>query len=221
MDKRKIIFLVILIAANIVFYLTPFTRSKDVRNFDLRQFDGDHKYGKWVLSEDVGAFEREKNALKGSNVLRKIYKDQEGKNVEFLIVSDNFRGSMHSPTDCLPAQGWVIDKKEIVKYSIDGITVPVNCLLTHYQSGEKVVAELVWYWYAVCNNDFANYIEAVAFNSIQRVLYGKKYYWGLVRLSMRIEGKDSHEENEAMKDFLRSAYPSIKYVKDLEKDDVN
>jgi len=212
--KTKLIFLITLILANILLYLTPLTQSREVNNFRLGPIDAATTYGAWHLEKDIGATEVEITGLPGSTIVRKSYRNDKGQEIQFVIIANNFRSSIHSPTDCLPAQGWVIDRMDVERNTIARDAVPVNTIMSRINTKEGTRRELVWYWYAVYGHNFSSHFRAVVYNSIQRTLFGRKYYWALIRLTTPITAAGEPAAAEALQDFLRQSYPTIKQIKD-------
>jgi EpsI family protein len=212
--KHKIIFLSVLTFANILLYLTPFTKSAEVRNFDLSVFSQKTAFGGWRLVQDIGPMEKEIAALPGSEIIRKVYRNPAGEEVQMVIVANSFRGSIHSPTDCLPAQGWVIDSMKVARADIAGDAVPVNTISSHLRHQKGVEHSLVWYWYAVYGGNYSSHFSAVLHNAVQRALFGRKYHWALVRLSTSVTGKNDEQASTILGGFLREVYPAVKQSKD-------
>jgi len=212
--KNKTIYLSILAIATALLYLTTFTNSTAVKNFDLGVFNQKTSFGSWNLVQDIGPMPKEIAGLAGSEILRKVYRNPAGDEVQMVIVANNFRGSIHGPTDCLPAQGWVIDTKKTVHAEIAGDTVPFNAMSSRLRHQKGVEHSLVWYWYAVYGGNHSSHFAAVVHNAIQRALFGRKYYWALVRLSTSVGKDGSAHASAALGDFLRQAYPTIKRSKD-------
>lgn len=211
---HKIIYLSILVIATILLYFTPLTQSTEVNNFDLSVFSTKTTFGNWHLAEDIGPTEAEIKGLPGSSILRKFYKNETGDEVQMVIVANNFRSSIHSPTDCLPAQGWVIDSMKVIKQLAAGDTVRINHIESHISSNKGTARSTVWYWYATCGENYSGHFSAVLHNAIQRVLFGRKHNWALVRLSTSSAEQKDKQANAILQNFLKQAYPTIKQSKD-------
>jgi len=171
----------------------------------------------WKMLKDLGLTEVEITGLPESDISRRVYQDQAGNVVEITMVVSDLKSSLHPPTDCLPAQGWIIDKMKVENIDIGGEVVLVNIIVTHIPTKDKgIQSELIWYWYPIYKNNMNKHYKAVLYNSAYRVMYGKKYKWAMVRLSTHID-KSVDDSMNTMTEFFKDMYPIIEHMKDTEQ----
>ncbi|MDP8262989.1 MAG: EpsI family protein [Candidatus Ancaeobacter aquaticus] len=216
MNKKLYVFIAVLIIANAVLYMTPFVQCQDGANFNTAFYYNKRDIHNWKMLKDLGPTEVEIKGLPESDISRRVYQDKAGNDVEITMVVSDLKSSLHPPTDCLPAQGWIIEEMKVDNIYLGGETVPVNVIVTHIPTKDKgVQRELIWYWYPIYHNNFSKHYKGVLYNSAYRVMYGKKFKWAMVRLSTHIV-TSVDDSMKAMTEFFKDMYPIIKHMKDTE-----
>jgi EpsI family protein len=172
---------------------------------------------------DEAASEAEKRILpEDTKVLRKSYDATSGESIQLSIVlSGGEKRSIHQPETCLPAQGWTIQRREIIKVPLpNGAELPVMKLEL---SREVQVAEgkrqtfrsYYLYWFVGKDKTTPSHWDRVFYTSWDRIFHRLNHQWAYVSVSSLVSadykpgGLNAEQTLEMMKKFISGTAPSF------------
>lgn len=172
--------------------------------------------GPWEGRDLPGLGLRSREILKLDRALRRLYRHHDGRQVILYIgywakQSGDYQAAKHSPSICLPANGWKIRKSE--KQVSKGLTV--NTVLAEFGHTESLFS----YWFFTGEATFHEEWEALLQISLQ-ALFHHRSDGGLVEISTdlhrSLEGEESEKQaKQTIEEFLSEIYPVLnKLTKD-------
>jgi len=97
----------------------------------------------WIGTEDVVA-QGVIDLLKPDHIFNANYVDAEGFRVNLFLGSfSDLRGGPHSPLNCLPASGWIVESSESRAIALEQRTIPARRLMLRYKQQSYVMD----FWY--------------------------------------------------------------------------
>jgi len=106
----------------------------------------------WIGTEDVVA-QGVIDLLKPDHIFNANYVDAEGLRVNLFLGSfSDPRGGPHSPMNCLPASGWIVESSESRAIAIEQQTIPARRLVLRYKQHTYVMD----FWYITPLGETAN-----------------------------------------------------------------
>jgi EpsI family protein len=135
---------------------------------------------------------------------------QEDIPVNFYIAyyaSQRVGTTTHSPSNCIPGGGWLIDTRDVRIVSLNNGS---KLKLTRLVIRRGSTAELVYYWFDERGRDLAETPEAKWY-LLWDALTMHRSDGALIRLVTPLpKGMDEAKSDERMVDFLNVAYPQIR-----------
>jgi len=205
MDSRKIgwIIITILVVVIIALKLDLLSSTKEFERKSLLDFP--YTLGEWK-GEDLEYPDWLSDELKAEELIMREYEDKDGNNLMLYAGFFTYRKSTstHNPDVCYPAQGWKIEKKDIVKLDIDGRSYPV---------AERIISknlnrQVVLFWYQVKDKTITNKIKHQML-IIKDALIEGKMRASIVRVSMPIKNRSIDEALEIEKEFAEIIIPKL------------
>ncbi len=106
-----------------------------------------------------------------------------------IVLSGRDRSSIHRPELCLVGQGWTIDSATRHRFAYPGNPAAgfeATVLGVHRNlqgtAGQRVVPEIVTYWFVGDNRVFASQTARIAYDAWIRVVHGRAPRWAYVFL---------------------------------------
>jgi hypothetical protein len=181
------------------------------------------------LPYKVGMFwgKREEASLAEKNILppdtlieRKLYSDLFQNGIQCSIVLSGVeRRSIHRPEVCLPGQGWLIRKREIVPVTLaSGKVLKVKQLTLEREvvigpGQTRKIQSLFYYWFVGKNITTPDHYARALRSSWDQIVHGINHRWAyvsvtsLVGSTIRQDGKNLEETQTMLQDFIREAVP--------------
>lgn len=166
---------------------------------------------KSILAEDV-------------RIERRLYTRSDRAILSTIVLSGAEKRSLHSPDDCLPAQGWMVADKNFVTLDLgDGFT-PTASLMTMYRdvedaNGRRVrLRALNLFWYLGSDGtSCAGYEEHIWRTYFDALVKNLNHRWALLTFFAPLKTEASGFEDpfaeikalEDMKEFIRTLMPVI------------
>ena len=175
-------------------------------------------YGK-----DQPLSEGEKFVLpKDTEILKKTYSDSTGDAVNAQIVlAGSEKRSIHRPELCLPAQGWSINKREIVPVTLaDGRSISVMevSISRAVETSPGITHPLnsyYDYWFVGNGVSTPSHVTRILLNSWDRVVHHKNHRWAYVAVSAPVlegfkrEGKNAEQTKKMITEFISQMAPGV------------
>lgn len=146
--------------------------------------------------------------LRPDDYILSDYRRSDGKSVNLYVVyyaSQKENQQPHSPSECIPANGWKIAKLKRTTYRGNGTEWPLNRALIEKSS----TRQLVYYWFDERGRKIANeylakwhlHADAVVMNRTDGAL---------VRLVTQIYGGETEDDaDKRLQAFIRDAMPTL------------
>src|SRR5262245_1970463 len=136
------------------------------------------------------------------------YKGSNGEIINFYVAyyaSQRKNDRPHSPSDCIPANGWKITKFVRTNYSDIGANWPLNRVVIERNS----IKQLVYYWFDERGKKIANEYLAKWYLRADAVVMNRTD-GALVRLVTQIDrGETEHDADLRLQAFIRDALPTL------------
>lgn len=172
--------------------------------------------GQWHGQNVPNLVEREKNILKVDRSLRRIYTNDQGTSIFIYIgywkkQTGEHQAAKHSPTICLPANGWKIhrEEKSEITFKDRGKSHPL--LTTRLLAEINNKSALFYFWFFSDEKTYADDWQALLGTSSGTFFTGRSD-GGIVEISMDLpmsgqKDRNLHTSEEILEDFLNAFYP--------------
>lgn len=183
------------------------------------------------LPDRVGAFtgkeeqpsEGERYVLpKDTEITKKLYKDESGNLVNAQIVlAGAEKRSIHRPELCLPAQGWSINRREVVPVTLrngKSLAVMVDVISRPVEIAPgitKPLTSLYCYWFVGKGVSTPSHLMRLLLTSWDRVVHRKNHRWAYVAVSAPVlkgfkpDGKNESETQNMLSEFIGGIVPAV------------
>lgn len=172
--------------------------------------------GRWHGQNLSLLAEREKNILQIDRSLRRVYTNNQGRSLFIYIgywkkQSGEHQAAKHSPTICLPANGWRIHRQEKNETIFEDKGQPHSLLTSRLLAEINNKSALFYYWFFRGEKTFADDWQALLGTSTGTFFTGRSD-GGIVEISMDLpisgqKNPDFHIAEETLEDFLSAFYP--------------
>jgi exosortase/archaeosortase family protein len=168
---------------------------------------------------------REKSTLaEDVRIERRLYTRSDRAILSTIVLSGAEKRSLHSPDDCLPAQGWMVANKSLVPLDLGNGFTPTASLMTMYRdvedaSGRRVrLKALNMFWYLGSDGtSSAGYEEHIWRTYFDALVRNLNHRWALLTFFVPLKTEASGFEDpfaeiqalEDMKEFIRLLMPFI------------
>ena len=159
---------------------------------------------------------------KDTEIVKKAYSDAAGNAVNAQIVlAGSEKRSIHRPELCLPAQGWSINKREIVPVTLsDGrrISVMEVSISRAVETSPGVTHPLnsyYAYWFVGNGVSTPSHVTRILLNSWDRVVHHRNHRWAYVAVSAPVlegfkrGGKNAEETKKMIAEFISKMAPGV------------
>jgi|GEM_PF-5211365 len=166
--------------------------------------------GEWRGEEAQGLSLKERDTLKLDSYLKRSYVNSSGQRIYLYIgywqsQSGDYQAAKHSPTICLPSNGWTISEIERVSIGTpnepSSQSVDVNRMRGSFQQHNQ----MFYYWFFSGQEIYRNEWQALLFLAKEQFLHNRSD-GGIVEVSTSITGKteaDRKSAEQAAQNFLK------------------
>lgn len=212
---------ILLLAAGLALCQVLEHRISRVQSADALIEDLPYQFGQWQ-GQDLPALNIEsREVLKLDRFVKRVYRDSSGRSVGLYIgywqaQSGDYQAAKHSPTLCLPANGWRIERPQEVALSLDSRKQPQSMISVSRLRGEvDGQKSLFYYWFFSGDKFYTRESESLLRIILSKLLSGRSD-GGIVEVYTRIgPGETGHAEKkaeQALNDFLASFLPELNKV---------
>lgn len=155
---------------------------------------------------------------------RKIYRNAFGDEVLVSIVlsGSDMVNSIHRPERCLPAQGWTLERSEVLEISIAEAKKPLEVARLHTMRKAKLTngEELTiygynYYWFVGYNDMTPSHAERNLYDIRDRIFYGYNQRWAYITVATSITdnlqkfGRDADETAAIIEELIQALIPYL------------
>ena len=149
----------------------------------------------WLGNEDVVS-QGVIDMLKPDHIFNANYTDNDGNRVNLFLGSfSDPHGGPHSPMNCLPASGWVVEGTEARAVDFNGRIIPAKRLLLKF----KQIGYVMDFWYVTPWGETANDYRLKLFQMMTSLTMRPRYL-----AFVRFVAKDTPETLAALDRFEKS-----------------
>ena len=127
-----------------------------------------------------------------------------------MVFSGEDQRSIHRPQQCLPAQGFAIDRAHREKAPLAG-RAPLDLMVieAHASGGANRIGFA--YWFAGRDRETASHWRRLAWMASDRLLHNRASRWAYVSITA-MHPFDQPAARQELFDFLRDLYPAIRLL---------
>ena len=170
--------------------------------------------GQWRGMQTAGIDQRSRDILQLSEYIQRIYRKTDVAQKLKLYIgywaeqSGDFQAAKHSPSVCLPANGWEIEEQRVVEIEFtDRPRLKVNRLIARYGTRRS----MFYYWFFSGQDIYWREWEALVRMSIQNI-YNGRTDGGIIEVGTEITTNSIEGEilaEETIVGFIGQIYPDI------------
>jgi EpsI family protein len=158
----------------------------------------------WIGKEDIVA-QGVIDLLKPDHIFNANYTDDDGRRVNLLLGSfSDPRGGPHSPLNCLPASGWIVEGSTPREIETAGRTIPAKRLLLRY----KQLGHVMDFWYVTPWGETSNDYR-LKFNEMLTSLTLRPRHLTFVRFVAKDNAESLAALDQFEKTFLGEIYSRL------------
>jgi EpsI family protein len=182
--------------------------------------------GMWTGSEATVSEAELKGLAPDTRFARRLYTDPFGDQIYVSIVLSgaDMVTSIHRPERCLPAQGWTVERSNIVQVPMANGAPPLAVTeLSNIQSarlkdkaGSPVtVRQLDYYWFIGSRDVTPSTLERTYIDIKDRILHGENQRWAYVTVAATVTdnlerfGHNEAETSKMVQDFIAEIVPKF------------
>jgi exosortase/archaeosortase family protein len=155
----------------------------------------------------------EKDLLPGDTaVLKRDYLSPDGGRLTVsLVISGASRDSIHKPENCLPAQGFRIERVTTLDVSLAGRTplTMKRILIARPLPDGRTVRQEVVYWFIGSAHETAWHLERMFWTTWERAFHNRAVRWSYVSIAGDAPF-DSDERVRQLQSFVQEWYPLVR-----------
>jgi exosortase len=145
-------------------------------------------------------------------VLKQDYLAPDGERIGVsLVISGASRDSIHKPENCLPAQGFALDRLDCIQLPLAG-RAPLQANRVAFSrsvaEGQKTHYGLV-YWFVGGKHETPWHHERMFWTTWERARYNRAVRWSYISISGEAPF-DSEERLEKLRAFIQEWYPKVR-----------
>jgi len=164
----------------------------------------------WKMVGDYPIEKEVQDVLKASDTLNRIYQDGQSSSSVSLFIgffkSQRSGVAPHSPKNCLPGNGWVPERSEIVRYPVPGSAEGIEVNQYIVQKGDS--KNVVVYWYQSHGRIVASEYKAKFFVMADAIAKNRTDT-ALVKLIAPVSNDDVPAALAMAQRFVATSFPSI------------
>jgi exosortase len=152
------------------------------------------------------------------NIKRNYYGDNGNVFRISVVVNGESRMSIHRPEQCLPGQGFSLDKTWFTDVALpDGTGLRVKLVNAH-QMRERGAAGTLGqaYWFVSAKHQTASHYSRLFLSATERAFENRVVRWSMISISSDA-AFDSPESIAHLKNFIRAWYPQLRQTPDDSK----
>lgn len=181
-----------------------------------------YSIGAWEGKDTAGLDLRSQEILQLDRFVKRIYTNKDGRSVLLYIgywgkQSGEHQAAKHSPTLCLPSNGWVVSDRE--KYDIGEESSKLSPITARSLIGEwRGNRQLFYYWFFTGEDSYADEWLALLKISMQTLFAGRSD-GGIVEVSTPLslgngETVKKADAEKLVENFLDDLYPELRKIVD-------
>jgi len=149
-------------------------------------------------------------------ITRRLYQNEKNESITVTIVlAGSEQRSIHRPQQCLPAQGFAIERSTTLAVPLDG-RLPLKLTLIRASQGIESQARqapsmLMAYWFAGGGHETHDHFQRMAFMAWDNLVKGVRPRWAYVSLQTVANAGEQNAELR-ISQFVRQFYPMSKPV---------
>jgi len=157
----------------------------------------------WMGTEDVVA-QGVIDLLRPDHIFNANYVDAEGFRINLFLGSfSDARGGPHSPMNCLPASGWIVESSESRAIALEQRTIPARRLMLRYKHQTYVMD----FWYITPLGETANDYQLKLYQMFGALLFQPRHL-----TFVRFVARDT-DQNRAALDRFEGAFVGDIYAR--------
>lgn len=178
--------------------------------------------GDWHGTDTAGLDLRSQETLKLNRYVKRQYVNSKGERILLYIgywakQTGEHQAAKHSPLLCLPSNGWAIDFQEPRTLPLPASSPSPNITMKRVVGEIRGSSQLFYYWFFTGEANYSQEWRALLTISLQKFFTGRSD-GGIVEVSTPIDGSDDVERSsEIIESFLKSFYPELIRVMEIEK----
>lgn len=144
-----------------------------------------------------------------TTILKKVYTASDGRSYLVTVVfSGEDQRSIHRPQQCLPAQGFVIDRAHTEEAPLAG-RAPLDLMVieAHASGGANRIGFA--YWFAGRDRETASHWRRLIWMASDRLLHNRASRWAYVSITA-MHPFDQPASRQELFNFLRDLHPAIR-----------
>ncbi len=156
----------------------------------------------------------ERNILPPDTIIsRRLYhNDREERITVTIVLAGSEQRSIHRPQQCLPAQGFAIERTSRFSVPLEG-RAPLQLTLIQARKGastERAVPKMLMaYWFSGGGHETPDHFQRMAFMAWDNLIHGVRSRWAYV--SFQASSSDMAQDAEQrLAEFIRQLYPLLK-----------
>ncbi len=169
-----------------------------------------NQFGSWTVAGEYPIEKEVQDVLKASDTLSRIYKDSTSPYAISLFIaffkSQRSGVAPHSPKNCLPGNGWVPERSEIVRFPVPG--VPEGIEVNQYIVQKGDIKNVVVYWYQSRGRVVASEYKAKAYVMADAITTNRTDT-SLVKVIAPVVENDVEAAVQAARRFVSDSFPHV------------
>lgn len=147
-------------------------------------------------------------------ITRRLYQNDKNEHLTVTIVlSGNEQRSIHRPQQCLPAQGFAIERSTTLAVPLEG-RLPVKLTLIRASQGmatqtRQAPSILMAYWFAGGGHETHDHFQRMGYMAWDNLVKGGRPRWAYVSVQTFANTGEKAAENR-ISQFVRQLYPLLK-----------
>ena len=135
-----------------------------------------------------------------------------------VVVNGESRMSIHRPEQCLPGQGFSLDKTWFTDVTLpDGTDLRVKLVNAHQMREHGAAGTLgEAYWFISAKHQTASHYSRLFLSATERAFENRVVRWSMISISSDA-AFDSPESIARLKNFIRAWYPQLRQTPDNSK----
>lgn len=215
LKKGSIVSLVFLLLTTLcIFFLQNSISHNEDNLIDIRKLP--YQLGDWSGQDVANLDQRSQDTLKLDQYVRRIYKNQDGRQIFVYIgywkkQSGDHQAAKHSPLLCLPGNGWKISDVNTHDFLVTN-KIGESLTLTNSQliGINKNYSALFSYWF-FSGETIYHEETAALFNIIKQTILNKRSDGGIIELSIDSPNTPQSMESsqKVLEEFVKIFYPEL------------
>lgn len=147
-------------------------------------------------------------------IARRVYQNGQGGEMTVTIVlSGAEQRSIHRPQQCLPAQGYAVEKSSLFTVQLESGALLKLALISARREAATNMGPaprmLMAYWFAGGGHETHDHFQRMAYMAWDNLIHGIRPRWAYVSLQTSAHSGDKLAE-QRLADFVRQLYPLLK-----------